>query len=97
MVHLKYRVAALRTRPTGGGAPRTDRDGPWDPVPVLSAGRTVRPWVGKIELVDGSHLYLRPCLPGEAVVTECGRSIGASRTPRSSVTTWFPALSQSSE
>jgi hypothetical protein len=30
----------------------------------------------KIQLVDGSHLYLRPCLPGEAAITECGRSIG---------------------
>ena len=76
MVHLKYRVAALRIRPGGAIALRTDRDGPWDPVRVVSVGRALRPWVIKIQLVDGSHLYLRPCLPGEAAITECGRSIG---------------------
>ncbi len=76
MVHLKYRIAALRIRPDGTVALRTDRDGPWDPVRAVSAGRAVRPWVIKMELVDGSHLYLRPCLPGEAAITECGRSIG---------------------
>ena len=76
MVHLKYRVAALRIRAGGAIALRTDRDGPWDPVRVVSVGRALRPWVIKIQLVDGSHLYLRPCLPGEAAITECGRSIG---------------------
>ena len=76
MVHLKYRVAALRIRAGCAIALRTDRDGPWDPVRVVSVGRALRPWVIKIQLVDGSHLYLRPCLPGEAAITECGRSIG---------------------
>ena len=76
MVHLKYRIAALRIRTGGAIALRTDRDGPWDPVRVVSVGRALRPWVIKIELVDGSHLYLRPCLPGEAAITECGGSIG---------------------
>ena len=76
MVHLKYRIAALRIRAGGAIALRTDRDGPWDPVQVVSARRAVRPWVIKIELVDGSHLYLRPCLPGEAAITEFGRDIG---------------------
>ncbi len=76
VVHLKYRVAALRIRAGGAIALRTDRDGPWDPVRVVSVGRALRPWVIKIQLVDGSHLYLRPCLPGEAAITECGRSIG---------------------
>jgi len=75
MVHLKYRIAALRIR-NGATALRTDRDGPWDPVRVVSVGRALRPWVIKIKLVDGSHLYLRPCLPGEAAITECGRRIG---------------------
>ena len=90
MVHLKYRVAALRIRAGGVIALRTDRDGPWDLVRVVSVGRALRPWVIKIQLVDGSHLYLRPCLPGEAAITECGRSIGGSRTRRSSVTIRFP-------
>ena len=76
MVHLKYRVAALRIRAGGVIALRTDRDGPWDPVRVVSVGRALRPWVIKIQLVDASHLYLRPCLPGEAAITECGRGIG---------------------
>ena len=76
MVHLKYRVAALRIRAGGAIALRTDRDGPWDSVHLVSVGRALRPWVVKIELVDGSHLYLRPCLPGEAAITECGRGIG---------------------
>jgi len=76
MVHMKYRIAALRVRAGGAIALRTDRDGPWDPVLVTSAHRALRPWVIKIELVDGSHLFVRPCLPGEAAITECGRSIG---------------------
>ena len=76
MVHLKYRIAALRIRTGGAIALRTDRDGPWDPVQIVSVGRALRPWVIKIELVDGTRLYLRPCLPGEAAITECGRGIG---------------------
>jgi hypothetical protein len=75
-VHLKYRIATLRIRAGGAIALRTDRDGPWDPVRIVFARRAVRPWVIKIELVDGSHLYLRPCLPGEAAITEFGRDIG---------------------
>ena len=90
MVHLKHRIAALRVRTGGAIALRTDRRGPWDPVRVVSVVRALRPWVIKIELVDGSHLYLRPCLPGEAAITECGRSIGGSRTRRSSVKIRFP-------
>ena len=73
---LKYRIATLRIRAGGAIAMRTDRDGPWDPVRIVFARRAVRPWVIKIELVDGSHLYLRPCLPGEAAITEFGRDIG---------------------
>ena len=76
MMHLKYRIAALRIRTGGAIALRTDRHGPWDPVQIVSVGRSLRPWVIKIGLVDGTHLYLRPCLPGEAAITECGRSIG---------------------
>ena len=75
-MHMKYRIAALRVRAGGAIALRTDRDGPWDPVLVTSAHRALRPWVIKIELVDGSHLFVRPCLPGEAAITECGHSIG---------------------
>lgn len=39
MVRLKYRIAAIRIRTGGAIALRIDRDGPWDPVQVVSVGR----------------------------------------------------------
>jgi len=80
MVQIKRRYAAIRIRPSGI-ALRTKANASWAPFGVREATKARRPWVLKLQLDDGSIRYLRPFLPGEAGLPDCGgrvRGIGSS-------------------
>ena len=74
MVQVKRRFAALRIRSVA--ALRTAPDGAWEPLEIRTAARARRPWVVRVDLVDGSVLHLRPFLPGEAGLPDCGYRVG---------------------
>lgn len=74
MVQVKRRFAALRIR--SNAALRTAPDGAWEPLTIETVSRAKRPWVVRVGLVDGRVLYLRPFLPGEAGLRDCGYRVG---------------------
>jgi hypothetical protein len=75
MVQIKRRYAAIRVRPSGI-ALRTEANGGWAPLGVREVTKARRPWVLKLLLDDGSTSYLRPFLPGEAGLPDCGGRVG---------------------
>jgi hypothetical protein len=75
MVQIKRRFAAVRIRPSGI-ALRTETDAGWEPLIVRAAAKARRPWVLKLQLGNGSTCYLRPFLPGEAGLPDCGGRVG---------------------
>jgi hypothetical protein len=75
MVQVKRRFAAVRIRP-GAVTLRTVVDGPWVPISVEQVGRARRPWVVRLTLTDGTSMYVRPFLPGEAGPPDCGSRVG---------------------
>jgi hypothetical protein len=66
MLHIELRFAAVRVRPGRDVALRTEPDGPWTPLKIGQVVKARRPWVLRLDLADGSRMYLRPSLPGEA-------------------------------
>jgi hypothetical protein len=74
MVQVQGRYAALRIR--SDVTLRTAPDGAWDPLPVRRANGARRPWVVRLELVDGRVLSVRPFQPGEAGLRDCGYRVG---------------------
>ncbi len=76
MVQIDRRFAALRVRPSRPIDIRRIKDGPWEPLPVVSVGRTWRPWVLTVTLADGDTLKIRPFRPGEAGLPDCGDRVG---------------------
>jgi hypothetical protein len=76
MVQIDRRFAALRVRPSRPIDIRRTKDGPWEPLPVVSVGRAWRPWVLTVALVDGDTLKVRPFRPGEAGLPDCGDRVG---------------------
>lgn len=74
MVQIKRRFAALRVRSTV--ELRTVADAPFERLDIRALGRARRPWVLRAELADGSVTYLRPFLPGEAGLPDCGTRVG---------------------
>jgi len=75
MVQIKRRYAAIRIRSAGIGL-RTEAGGKWAPLAVREVIRARRPWVLKVVLDDGTTTYLRPFLPGEAGLPDCGARVG---------------------
>ncbi|MET0967321.1 MAG: hypothetical protein ABWZ02_13035 [Nakamurella sp.] len=75
MVQIKRRYAAIRIRPSGI-ALRTQAGAGWAPVAVRDVTKARRPWVLKLQLDDGSIRYVRPFLPGEAGLPDCGGRVG---------------------
>jgi hypothetical protein len=76
MVQIKRRFAAIRVRPGGNITLRTEPDGSWAPLTIGAVTRARRPWVLRLELADGTPMYLRPFLPGEAGLPDCGARVG---------------------
>jgi len=76
MVQIDRRFAALRVRSGPSVQWRRTRDGPWEPLPVVSVGRAWRPWVLTLGLADGDTLKIRPFRPGEAGLPDCGDRVG---------------------
>ena len=74
MVQIKRRFAALRVKSVV--ELRTAPDTPYERLDISSVGRARRPWVLRAELPDGSVMYLRPFLPGEAGMPDCGSRVG---------------------
>jgi hypothetical protein len=81
MVQVQGRYAALRIR--SDVTLRTAPDGAWDPLPVRRASRARRPWVVRLELVDGRVLSVRPFQPGR--VGGLGQSAPLNNDPVSAV------------
>ena len=75
MVQIKRRYAAIRVRPSGIGL-RTEARAGWAPLVIREVSTARRPWVLKVLLHDGSTSYLRPFLPGEAGLPDCGGRVG---------------------
>jgi hypothetical protein len=75
MVQIKRRFAAVRVR-SSSVALRTGTDDGWQLLDVRQVTRARRPWVVRVELADGSATYLRPFLPGEAGLPDCGARVG---------------------
>lgn len=76
MVQIKRRFAAIRVRSAGTVALRTESDGPWTPIAVAAVSRAKRPWVLRVQLQDGSRVYVRPFMPGEAGLPDVGSRVG---------------------
>lgn len=74
MVQLDRRFAALRIR--SAVSLRHAPNGDWAPIQVKAVARARRPWVVRVELADGRVLHLRPFLPGEAGLRDCGYRVG---------------------
>ncbi|MET0866339.1 MAG: hypothetical protein ABWZ98_18550 [Nakamurella sp.] len=75
MVQIKRRYAAIRIRPSGIGL-RTEAGGGWASWTIASVARARRPWVLKVELSDGSRVFVRPFMAGEAGLPDCGGRVG---------------------
>jgi hypothetical protein len=75
MVQIKRRYAAIRVRPSGVGL-RDKAGAGWAPLVIREVSKARRPWVLKVQLQDGSTCYLRPFLPGEAGLPDCGGRVG---------------------
>jgi hypothetical protein len=75
MVQIKRRYAAIRVRPSGF-ALRTEAAADWTPLAVRVVRRAHRPWVLKVLRDDGSSTFVRPLLPGEAGLPDCGGRVG---------------------
>ena len=71
MVQVKRRFAAIRIRP---GAVTVD--GPWTPITIDRVSKATRPWVLRLSMDDGTTIPLRPFLPGEAGLPDCGSRVG---------------------
>jgi hypothetical protein len=76
MVQIDRRFRALRVRPGRPIELRRAKDGDWEPLDVTSVGRARRPWVLRLALADGSRPTVRPFLPGEAGLPDCGARVG---------------------
>lgn len=76
MVQIDRRFAALRVRSGSSVQWRRVKDGPWEPLPLVSVGRAWRPWVLTLELADGATVRVRPFRPGEAGLPDCGDRVG---------------------
>lgn len=76
MVQIERRFCALRVRDGRPLGLRRERDGEWDALPLAAVGRAWRPWVLRLTLVDGAVLKVRPFLPGEAGLPDCGDRVG---------------------
>ncbi len=75
MVQVKRRFTAIRIRP-GAVTFRHEHDGPWIPITIERVTKAKRPWVVRLSMDDGTIMYLRPFLPGEAGLTDCGSRVG---------------------
>ena len=75
MVQIKRRFAAVRIRPADITL-RSENGGPWVPISVDRVAKAKRPWVLRLQLTDGTTVYLRPFLPGEAGLPDCGARVG---------------------
>lgn len=76
MVQIDRRFRALRVRPGRPIELRRAKDGDWEPLDVTSVGRARRPWVLRLTLADGTRSAVRPFLPGEAGLPDCGARVG---------------------
>ncbi len=76
MVQIDRRFCALRARDGRPAELRRTADGGWEPLPVGWVGRGWRPWVLLLRLADGSTMTVRPFLPGEAGLPDCGARVG---------------------
>lgn len=76
MVQIDRRFAALRVRDARPAQIRRTRDGDWESLTIGSVGRARRPWVLRLALTDGSTLNVRPFMPGEAGLADCGDRVG---------------------
>lgn len=76
MVQIDRRFCALRVRDGQPVQLRRESDGPWESLSIASIGRAWRPWVLVIGLADGSTLKVRPSMPGEAGLRDCGDRVG---------------------
>lgn len=76
MVQMDRRFRALRVRPGRPIELRRAKDGDWEPLDVTSVGRARRPWVLRLTLADGTRSAVRPFLPGEAGLPDCGARVG---------------------
>jgi len=75
MVQVKRRFAAVRIRP-GAVTLRHEHDGPWVPITIERVSKAKRPWVLRLSMDDGTTIHLRPFLPGEAGLPDCGSRVG---------------------
>ena len=75
MVQVRRRFAAVRIRP-GTITFRDELDGPWIPITIGRVTKAKRPWVVRLSLDDGMIMHLRPFLPGEAGLPDCGSRVG---------------------
>jgi len=76
MVQIERRFSALRIRDGRPVEFRRTKDGDWESLPLAAVGRAWRPWVLRLALSDGAELKVRPFLPGEAGVRDCGDRVG---------------------
>ena len=75
MVQVRRRFAAVRICP-GAVTLRHEQDGPWVPIAIERVTRAKRPWVARLSMNDGTIMHLRPFLPGEAGLPDCGSRVG---------------------
>lgn len=76
MVQIERRFCALRVRDGRPVGLLRERDGDWAALDLSSVGRAWRPWVLRVTPVDGAVLKVRPFLPGEAGLPDCGDRVG---------------------
>ncbi len=77
MVTCRGEFAAISVGGHGRIAWQTMRDGPWEPLAQARVRRCLRPWCLRLTSAGSSHT-LRPCLPGEAGLADCGRRLSTS-------------------